>query len=151
MSRYSDPQHQVLENCPYLFNLKPNIYKSGYLSSHFFSNISDLISKSNLKMTIVVFSGVRVDRDKTFLEMPTHQRPRDFGTLFWFDVGPPSTTLVQHQTNSGATSCVYRAANTNRHLNIESAVRVTRILQRHLLTEGIASLTFVNSNNIICF
>ena len=28
VSYYSDPQPQVVENCSYLFNLRPNIYKS---------------------------------------------------------------------------------------------------------------------------
>ena len=36
VSRYRDPQLQVAENYSYLFNLKPNIYKSWYLCSLLF-------------------------------------------------------------------------------------------------------------------
>ena len=35
VSRNRDLQPQVVENYWYLFNLKPNIYKSGCLYSHF--------------------------------------------------------------------------------------------------------------------
>ena len=34
-SRYRDPQLQVGENYSYLFNLRPNIYKSCCLNTHF--------------------------------------------------------------------------------------------------------------------
>ena len=43
-SRYRDPQPKVLENYSYLFNLRPHIYKSWCLSSHFIPNNSVLIS-----------------------------------------------------------------------------------------------------------
>ena len=43
VDRYRDPQPQVVENYPHLFNLRPNIYKYLCLDSHFVSNISDLI------------------------------------------------------------------------------------------------------------
>ena len=42
VSRYRDPQPQVVENYPYLFNLRPKICKSLCLSSHFIHNNSDL-------------------------------------------------------------------------------------------------------------
>ena len=35
------------------------------------------------------------------MEEPTHQRPRGAELLFCSDVGPPPTTLAQHETNSG--------------------------------------------------
>ena len=38
MSRYRGPQPHVLENYSHLFNLKPNIYKSRCLNSHFIPN-----------------------------------------------------------------------------------------------------------------
>ena len=40
VSRYRDPQPQVVENYPYLINFRPNIYKSGCLKSQFIRNIS---------------------------------------------------------------------------------------------------------------
>ena len=43
VSRYRDPQPQVVENYSYLFNLKPNIYKSWYLNSHLLPNSNDFI------------------------------------------------------------------------------------------------------------
>ena len=43
VSRYRDPQPQVLENYSYLFNLRPNVYRSWCLNSHFIPNNSDLI------------------------------------------------------------------------------------------------------------
>ena len=43
VSRYRDPQLQVVENYSYLFNLRRNIYKSWYINSHFIPNISGLI------------------------------------------------------------------------------------------------------------
>ena len=43
VSRYRDLQPQVIENYSYLFNLKPNIYKSLCLNSHFIPNNSSLI------------------------------------------------------------------------------------------------------------
>ena len=43
VSRYRDPQPQVIENYSYLFNFRPNIYKSWHLNSHFIPNNSDLI------------------------------------------------------------------------------------------------------------
>ena len=43
--RYRDPQPQVVENYPYLFNLKSNIYKCWCLNSHFIPIIGDLIKK----------------------------------------------------------------------------------------------------------
>ena len=42
VSRYRDPQPQVVENHSYLFNFRPNIYKSWCLNSHFIPNNSDL-------------------------------------------------------------------------------------------------------------
>ena len=33
VSRYRDPQLQVVENYSYLFNLRPNVYKSQYLKN----------------------------------------------------------------------------------------------------------------------
>ena len=58
--------------------------------------------------------------------------PRGAELLFCFDVGPPPTTLAQHETNSGSSSCFYRAANTKRHPDLEPAVYLQRQLQRHL-------------------
>ena len=43
VSRYRDPQPQVIENYSYVFNLRLNIYKCWCLNSHFISNYSDLI------------------------------------------------------------------------------------------------------------
>ena len=43
VSRYRDPQLQVVENCSYLFNLRPKIYKSSRLNSDFTPNNNDLI------------------------------------------------------------------------------------------------------------
>ena len=46
VSRYRDPQVQVGENYSYiLFNLRPNIWKSWYLKTHFIPNISDFIDE----------------------------------------------------------------------------------------------------------
>ena len=42
VSRYRDPQPQVVENYSYLLNLRANIYKSSCLHSHFISNNSGL-------------------------------------------------------------------------------------------------------------
>ena len=39
------------------------------------------------------------------MEESTHQRTRGAELLFGFDVGPPPTTLAQHETNSGSTFC----------------------------------------------
>ena len=47
VSRYRDPQPQVVENYSYLFSLRPNINKYWYLNSHFITNNSDLIGKWN--------------------------------------------------------------------------------------------------------
>ena len=38
VSRYRDPQPKVVENYLYFFNLRPYIYKSWYLNSHFIPN-----------------------------------------------------------------------------------------------------------------
>ena len=38
VSRYRDPQPQVVENYSFLLNFKPNIYKSCCLDSHFIPN-----------------------------------------------------------------------------------------------------------------
>ena len=57
VSRYRDPQPQVVENYSYLFNLRPNIYKSYCLNSYFIHNICDLIDS---KTTIIVISRQRV-------------------------------------------------------------------------------------------
>ena len=43
VSRYRDTQPQVVENYLYLINLKPNIYKSWSLDTHFIPNNSDLV------------------------------------------------------------------------------------------------------------
>ena len=43
VSHHRDPQLQVVENYAYLFDLRPNMYKSWYLNSHFIHNNSDLI------------------------------------------------------------------------------------------------------------
>ena len=43
VSRYRDPQPQVVENYSYLFNLTPSIYKSRCLNSHFTHNNSGLV------------------------------------------------------------------------------------------------------------
>ena len=37
VSRYRDPQPQVVEKYSYLFNSRPKIYKSGYLNKSFYS------------------------------------------------------------------------------------------------------------------
>ena len=50
VSRYRDPQPRVVENYSYVFNLRPNIYKSTYLNSHFISNNSDLFGSRLLHM-----------------------------------------------------------------------------------------------------
>ena len=42
VSRYRDPQPQVVKNYSYLFNLRPNIYKYWCLNIHFVPNTSDL-------------------------------------------------------------------------------------------------------------
>ena len=42
VSRYRDPQLQVGENKPYLFNLRPNICKFCRLNTHFVHNNCDL-------------------------------------------------------------------------------------------------------------
>ena len=56
------------------------------------------------------------------MKQPTHQQQRGAEPLFRLDVKPTPMTLAQHETNSGSTSCVYWAANTDRHLNLEPAV-----------------------------
>ena len=43
VSRYRDPQPLVGENYVYLFNLRPNIYKSWCLNTKFILNSSDFI------------------------------------------------------------------------------------------------------------
>ena len=43
VSRNHDSQSKVVENYSYLFNLRPNIYKSWCLNTHFIPNTSDLI------------------------------------------------------------------------------------------------------------
>ena len=45
VSRYRDPQPQVVENYSYLPNLGPNIYKYLCSNINFTPNISDLIDK----------------------------------------------------------------------------------------------------------
>ena len=61
MSRYRDPQPQVVENYSYLFNLRPNIYKYCWLNNHLIPNNSDLIVlMKRIKMSIVVISRQRV-------------------------------------------------------------------------------------------
>ena len=45
MSRYRDPQPQVVENYSYLFNLRPTIYKSWWLNTDFLPNNSDLFNR----------------------------------------------------------------------------------------------------------
>ena len=44
VSRYRDPQPQVVENHSYLFNLRPDNYKYWCLNTHFIPNNSHLIS-----------------------------------------------------------------------------------------------------------
>ena len=56
VSRYCDPQLQVGENYSYLFNLRPNIFKSWCLNPNFIPNIK----QSRLKTIIVVISMQRV-------------------------------------------------------------------------------------------
>ena len=43
VDRYRDSQLQVVDNCSYLLDLRPNIYKILYLISHFLSNNSGLL------------------------------------------------------------------------------------------------------------
>ena len=43
MSRYRDPQPQVVENYLYVFNLIPNIYKYRCLNAQFIPNNSGLV------------------------------------------------------------------------------------------------------------
>ena len=45
VSRYRDPQPQAVENNPYLFNLRPSIYKFWRLNSHFIPNNSEFFGK----------------------------------------------------------------------------------------------------------
>ena len=45
MSRYRDPQLQVVENYSNLFNLSTNICKSQCLHTHFIPNDSDMVDK----------------------------------------------------------------------------------------------------------
>ena len=40
-SHFRDPQQQVGENYPYLFNSRPNIFKSSCLYTHFIPTNSD--------------------------------------------------------------------------------------------------------------
>ena len=68
-----------------------------------------------------------------FRVVQIEQRPRSAEPLFCFHVGPPPTTLDQHENNSGSMSCVYWAANTFRYPNSEQAVRKQPQLQRHLI------------------
>ena len=71
----------------------------------------------------------------TQIEQPTHHRPRDAEALFWFDAGPPPTTLAQHPTYSTWSNllCSVWAANTNRHPSLEPAARIQLQLQCHLI------------------
>ena len=46
MFRFRDPQPQVVKKYLYLFNFRPNIYKSGYLNIRFVLKDSDLIDNS---------------------------------------------------------------------------------------------------------
>ena len=64
------------------------------------------------------------------MEEPTQQQPRGAELLFCFDVVPPPTTLAQHETNSGSTSCFYWAAN----IKPRTGGKLQRQLQRHLVT-----------------
>ena len=43
VSRYRDPQPQVVENYSHLFNLRPNIHKIWCLNSHLIPNNDELI------------------------------------------------------------------------------------------------------------
>ena len=43
-------------------------------------------------------------------------------------VNTETTMLAQYQTYSGSTSCAYWAANTNRHPNLEPALRMQQQL-----------------------
>ena len=45
VSRYRDPQPQVVENYSYLFNLRANIKKCRRLNSHSITSNSDLLAK----------------------------------------------------------------------------------------------------------
>ena len=49
VSRYRDPQLQVSENYPYLFNSSANILKSWCLNTHFVSNKSALSDNKTVK------------------------------------------------------------------------------------------------------
>ena len=69
------------------------------------------------------------------MEEPTHPRPRGAELLYCFNVGPPPTTLAQHET-SWSTSCLYSAANTNRHPDVGPAANLQRKFQRHLIKTG---------------
>ena len=44
VSRYSDPQLQVVENYSYVFNMRPNICKSWCFNTYFIPKNIDLIS-----------------------------------------------------------------------------------------------------------
>ena len=59
VSRYREPQPQVVEYYSYLVIWDPNIYKSWCLSTHFIPNNSDIYSAN--KTTIVVISMQRVN------------------------------------------------------------------------------------------
>ena len=43
--RYRDPQPQMVGKYSYLFNFRPNFYKSWCFNTNFISNISDLIDQ----------------------------------------------------------------------------------------------------------
>ena len=45
VSRYRDPQHQLVENYSYLFNLRPNVYKYCGVNGHYIPNNSGLIGE----------------------------------------------------------------------------------------------------------
>ena len=47
VSRYRNPQLQVAENYLYLFNLSTNFSQNLCLDTHFSSNNSDLVDRSN--------------------------------------------------------------------------------------------------------
>ena len=50
VSRFRDSQPQVVKNVLYLFNFRPNIYKSGYLNSHFLPKTVTLKGQAQAKI-----------------------------------------------------------------------------------------------------
>ena len=67
-----------------------------------------------------------------------------------FYVWPPPTTLAKHKTNSGSTSCIHWAANTNRHPDLEPAAVAT---SPYLLFPSILPIKYrtVHPNVHVCW